>query len=837
MSCGPHPSPFRVPSSARRSSRARPAIGVLVAALALAVTPPLRAAPTPSPTPAAAPGPAAAVVRPARRFALVVGANDGGPGRVRLKYAHRDARAVADVLLRFGGVHRGDLLFQVNPDRPTLLTALQKVRGWLQAARQGGERAELVFYYSGHSDETGILLRGQHFTYREIRAGVGDLPADLRIAVLDSCASGVLTRLKGGVRRPPFLAAPGVEVRGKVFLTSASASEGAQESERLRGSIFTHFLLSGLRGAADADRDGKVTLHEAYRYAYQETLRRTESSRAGPMHASYDIQLQGAGDLVITDLRRATARLVLGAELTGRVFVRDARGQLVAEVAKAAGKPVTLGLEGGRYAALVQAGAVSFKGSVLVAAGSRVVLTWPQLRVASAAEAAVMKGSDPVPEPEPEPGAAPPAEAAPPPPAATLRVRAPHTLRPVAVGILPGMSTNAGSDGGVVNLLAFSLLCDRGDHLRGFELSLGCAIRTGDVAGLQFGLLANHAAGRVWGMQLTTGWNGALGGLIGLQLGGVNHVSGRVLGAQVGFVANSARGALYGLQVSGGVNIAWDGIGAQVGAVNVSLGRFAGLQVSAVNFAAGPFDGLQASAVNVAAGRLRGAQVSAVNVAGTLRGAQVGAVNVAGRAKGLQIGAFNYVGTDEGVAPIGVLNIAGNGIFAPTFWASGTSYLNVGLKVGTRHLYSLVGVGGSPGPSVAELQASGKDPSGARRLSAIAGLGGHIETGVRWLYVDIDLLVHRLVRDADAWQDSDWNTQLRVMVGFRLYRALSLYVGPTLDVMVSSVEPKISGAALEVFTRTRDAASTAPLYVQGNLGFVVGLAFEPHWGRLNENRR
>ena len=39
-----------------------------------------------------------------RRIALIVGANDGGSGRTKLRYAHSDARAFAKVLLQLGGV-------------------------------------------------------------------------------------------------------------------------------------------------------------------------------------------------------------------------------------------------------------------------------------------------------------------------------------------------------------------------------------------------------------------------------------------------------------------------------------------------------------------------------------------------------------------------------------------------------------------------------------------------------------------------------------------------------------------------------------------------------------
>ena len=61
-------------------------------------------------------------------------------------------------------------------------------------------------------------------------------------------------------------------------MTSSSENEAAQESERLRGSFFTHALLTGVRGAADASGDGKVTLGEAYQFAFNETLAQTTTN-------------------------------------------------------------------------------------------------------------------------------------------------------------------------------------------------------------------------------------------------------------------------------------------------------------------------------------------------------------------------------------------------------------------------------------------------------------------------------------------------------------------------------------------------------------------------------
>lgn len=216
-----------------------------------------------------------------RRFALVLGANQGGQGRTNLHYATRDAGLVAKVLTRLGGVSHEDLIILRDVAAVAVETAWERLRVRLQKARDRGERAEVFFYYSGHSDEHGLLMRGERIPYRKIREVIKSLPAEVRVAVLDSCASGVLTRGKGGLRGPPFLVDAATKVKGHAFVASASANEVAQESERLRGSFFTHHFVAGLRGAADADRDRRVTLSEAYQYAFNETLAHTESSRSG----------------------------------------------------------------------------------------------------------------------------------------------------------------------------------------------------------------------------------------------------------------------------------------------------------------------------------------------------------------------------------------------------------------------------------------------------------------------------------------------------------------------------------------------------------------------------
>jgi hypothetical protein len=309
-----------------------------------------------------------------RRFALIASSNDGGKERVPLRFADSDAAAMAGVLRHLGGVRGEDVVLLPQATRARLEAAFTDLGESIARSQAGSARRELFVYYSGHSDEIGLLLGGELVRYREMRQWVDATGADVRIAVLDSCASGAVIRERGGTRRPPFLSDLSVNARGHAFLTASSADEAAQESDRIQGGFFTHYFLSGLRGAADASRDGRVTLAEAYQFSYNETLRRTEQGGGRPQHPAYDIQLAGTGDLVLTDLRSTTASLVLEEKLSGRVYVRDGAGRLMVELQKEPLYPVQLGLGPGDYRVSLETAGGNYRAQVALQEGRTVRL-------------------------------------------------------------------------------------------------------------------------------------------------------------------------------------------------------------------------------------------------------------------------------------------------------------------------------------------------------------------------------------------------------------------------------------------------------------------------------
>jgi hypothetical protein len=346
---------------------------------------------------ASAAAPAAAAPVPIQRFLLVVGANAGGGDRSKLQYAISDAERFARVMVELGGVLPANEVVLKQPRLKELVDALNALSARVKSARlvKDAGRVEVIVYYSGHADEQGLLLDGDRYAYRDLRDRLDAIPADVRIAVLDACASGAFTRLKGGKLRPPFLVDESAAMRGHAFLTSSAETESAQESDRIRASYFTHYLISGFRGAADASGDGKVTLNEAYQFAFRETLGRTVDTQGGAQHPSYDINLSGSGDVVMTDVRQTTATLVLGEDLDGRFFIRNAAQELVAELYKPFGRRVEIGLEPGTYEVRLEREKTSMLAKTKIADGATLVLEGKQFG-AVALEATRRRGDEPV---------------------------------------------------------------------------------------------------------------------------------------------------------------------------------------------------------------------------------------------------------------------------------------------------------------------------------------------------------------------------------------------------------------------------------------------------------
>lgn len=587
------------------------------------------------------------------RLGLFVGANDGGAERVRLRWAEQDARTLAEVMQRYGGLTRENTWFLVDPDRQELQEGLDRLAREVSRRRDSGGRIEVMLYYSGHSDDRGLLVGEDHFGYADLRSALEATEADVTLAILDSCASGAFTRSKGGERVSPFLLDESNSTIGYAFLASASEDEDAQESDSLGASFFTHYLVNGLRGAADVNSDSRVTLNELYGFAFQQTLARTESTQAGPQHPAYEFALSGTGDLVITQLAAANSRLSIQAPTSGRIFIRDGQDRLVAELGYTLGTGLVLALPAGQYRVTLQAADATWTADVRLGAFSPEALVaadfeqrrreWFRVRGESDA-------SDP--EPPRRPGA--------PPVAAALDTEEEDLReRQIAIPVLPmfspGLSLFPGLENTFRSPVVLSATIGQVHDSEGIMASGVMSISVNTVFGLQAGGLGAIAGGTVYGMQ----------------------AGGAFAFAQADFVGIQAAGALA------------------IAEQDIAFGQYAG----AVAIAHGTVSGVQASGAFAYAGAVRGAQISVVNVAGRIEGVQIGVVNISNSMRGVPIGLVNII--RDGIHDV-VVTAAPDGSRVDLSWLNGSqtfysllnaSYLGDGRLDSVRGFTAGLGLG------------------------------------------------------------------------------------------------------------------------------------------------
>jgi hypothetical protein len=281
----------------------------------------------------------------AARYALFVGSNRAPAGLEELRYAHSDARKMQAVFLEFGGLDPTRTELLLDPGGAELEAAIERLRA------QAGPDAQLFFYYSGHASDEALLLGQEELPIPLLRTFLEDEEAQVRLAILDACQSGAASRTKGGQHRPAVDIRWDVQlgVEGAVLITSSTAEEASVERDDIGGSLFSHFLASGLRGAADADQNGKVSLEEAFSYSYDRTLVRSSESRSGVQHPTFEYRITGQRQLELTWLEQSSS-LRFGEDLAGSYLVFDRkRGQVVAELAKLPEEERRLWLPEGDY--------------------------------------------------------------------------------------------------------------------------------------------------------------------------------------------------------------------------------------------------------------------------------------------------------------------------------------------------------------------------------------------------------------------------------------------------------------------------------------------------------
>ncbi|MCC5945899.1 MAG: caspase family protein [Bernardetiaceae bacterium] len=224
----------------------------------------------------------------ARIFVLSVGIADYRSEGMNLRYSDDDAYRIYAYFksCEGGGVPDANIKILVD-EAAAKSNILQTMRSLFSQAKADDI---VIFYFSGHGLDGGLVpgdyhLRKALLSYEEIKAVFRDCTARTKICMIDACYAGSLSHNSS----TPSPHADLVENTAVILLMSSMPYEVSQENVNIRQGVFTYYLIKGMKGSADIDKNGSITIAELYRYIRANTLNFTKERQTPMIYGKFDL--------------------------------------------------------------------------------------------------------------------------------------------------------------------------------------------------------------------------------------------------------------------------------------------------------------------------------------------------------------------------------------------------------------------------------------------------------------------------------------------------------------------------------------------------------------------
>ncbi len=226
----------------------------------------------------------------------------------RADYANDDARVFYDYAVRALGVKPENIRLLVDADADDV-AIYRAFKTWLPSRVQAN--TDVYVFYSGHglptADGQGLYVLPQRadrdfidktaITQAEINTAIQSAKPRSVTIFLDACYSG---QARTGETLLASSRPVALKVERQLFpdsFTVISASQADQissSSPDLKHGIFSYYLMRGMEGDADVNRDGKITAGEMQAYLVENVGR-----QAGMMNRKQEPQLTGDANRVL----------------------------------------------------------------------------------------------------------------------------------------------------------------------------------------------------------------------------------------------------------------------------------------------------------------------------------------------------------------------------------------------------------------------------------------------------------------------------------------------------------------------------------------------------------
>lgn len=155
---------------------------------------------------------------------------------------------------------------------------------------KAGANDLIMLYFSGHGLKGSFLPIdfdgfNNKLAHEEINRIMEDSPAKYKLCIADACHSGSLFAARSTSELQTletYYATLAQAEAGTALLMSSKSDETSLESSGLRQGVFSHFLIRGLKGEGDANKNGIVSIQELYDFV-NANVRSYTGNRQSPL--------------------------------------------------------------------------------------------------------------------------------------------------------------------------------------------------------------------------------------------------------------------------------------------------------------------------------------------------------------------------------------------------------------------------------------------------------------------------------------------------------------------------------------------------------------------------
>lgn len=213
----------------------------------------------------------------AREYLVSIGINDYTSFSQKLSnllLPVSDSKAVANLYASHGSVDYV-LLTDNNATRDKILNAMRKVYA------NASVNDRIVFFFSGHGYNDGICAYDEKLSYDDIKNELREYPSVVKIVLVDACYSGSIRKVI-----PSNYNKKAVDTEFVFFLASRT-NESSIERRDMSNGFFTEYLIRGLKGNSDVNRDKQITAKELFDFVQKRVAIQSDNRQHPVMWGNY----------------------------------------------------------------------------------------------------------------------------------------------------------------------------------------------------------------------------------------------------------------------------------------------------------------------------------------------------------------------------------------------------------------------------------------------------------------------------------------------------------------------------------------------------------------------